>query len=34
VDSDLLEMIRGKDWNSVKMRIKELTGETVDDFGD
>jgi precorrin-2 dehydrogenase/sirohydrochlorin ferrochelatase len=32
VDSDILERIRQKDWNGVKTRIRDLTGETIDHF--
>lgn len=32
VNSDVLEMIRAKDWDGVKKRIKELTGEGIADF--
>jgi hypothetical protein len=32
VNSDILEKIRAKDWDGVRKRIKELTGEVIVDF--
>jgi precorrin-2 dehydrogenase/sirohydrochlorin ferrochelatase len=33
IESDILDLIRKKDWPGVKKLIWERTGETLDDFG-
>jgi len=32
LDSDVLDEIRKKDWKAVKERVRDLTGEEIDDF--